>query len=282
MEAMVCRRLLPVLIVLSVCTSRAQDIPPKSFALNTAAGMSLDIQGRYPEARAYLDRAIKAATTDQEKAKARRTMAISYAFASDCKAAEKFSRQAFDYYLTTGDFFTAGETATELGRICIESGDLNRAAEWYNRGHETGIQEPDITPARSDLWAYRWYHAKARISVREGKPDEARKWMARAKLVLDKGRIPEQQPYQPYLAGYIAFHSEDPKTAISELEGALQDDPFILSLTGQCHEKLGDTAKAMEFYRKAASLQVHSVPAAFGITYAAARLQSIVSAKPQH
>ena len=249
--------------------------------------MSLDLQGRYPEARTYLERAIKAAPTDKDKAKARRTMAISHAFTSDCKTAEKYSSKAFDYSLAAGDYFEAGETATELGRICIESGDLNRASDWYNRGHEAGIQEPEITPARSDLWAYRWYHAKARLSVREGKPDEARKWMARAKLVLDKGRIAEQQPYHPYLAGYIAFHSRDPKSALVELEGALQDDPFILSLIGQCHEKLGGTAKAVEGYRKAASIQVHSVPAAFGRTQAVARLRTMllaeqrVSATPQ-
>ncbi len=279
MEAMANRRLLAAAFLLLAGRLPAQtpEPPVKSFALNTDAGMSLDLQGRYEDARKYLDRAIKAARTDPEKAKARRTMAISYAFTADCKGAEKFSRQAFDYYLSVNDFFDAGETANELGRICIESGDLAKASDWYDRGHETGLQEPDIKDARADVWAFRWYHAKARLAVRQGKPEEARKLVARAKAVLDKGRIPEQQPYFPYLAGYVAFHSGDFKAALSELEGALQDDPFILSLTGQCHEKLGDPASARRFYEKAASLQVHSVPAAFGRTYAVARLAAFLA-----
>jgi tetratricopeptide (TPR) repeat protein len=276
MEAMPQRRFACVLLLITRTVSAQQsEVPPKSFALNTAAGMALDVQGRYDEARTYLDRAIKLAPTDLDRAKATRTMAISYAFSADCRSAERFSRKAFDYYLGVQDYFNAGETANEIARICLESGDLVRAADWYDRGHETAIQEPDLKSSRADLWNYRWFHAKARIASRLGKSDEARKFVARAKAVLDRGRIPEQDLYHPYLLGYVAFHSGDYAGALRQLQYAQQDDPFILSLTAQCHEKLNDPANAVLYYRKAVALQQHSVPAAFARTTALARLRAL-------
>ncbi len=55
-----------------------------------------------------------------------------------------------------------------------------------------GIWEPEISSARSDLWTYRWIHAKALVAIRQGKPEEARKLRVRGKPVLGKGLIPDQ------------------------------------------------------------------------------------------
>jgi hypothetical protein len=37
---------------------------------------------------------------------------------------------------------------------------LDAAYKWYQMGHDTGLKEPDIKPARQDLWNFRWEHAK--------------------------------------------------------------------------------------------------------------------------
>ena len=73
-------------------------VSPKSVDANNGAGVVLDLLGRYPEVREYFALAIKAARTDEAKAVAQRAMAISYAFAGDCKGAEKFETRAFEFY----------------------------------------------------------------------------------------------------------------------------------------------------------------------------------------
>ncbi|MBZ5622387.1 MAG: tetratricopeptide repeat protein [Acidobacteriia bacterium] len=246
---------------------------PKSGLANTGAGVALDLLGRYPEARKYFSRAIKAASTPLEKAEAQRSMAISYGFARDCRGAEKYDRAAYEYFLATSDFLNAGEVADELGRLCLDAGDWNTAYAWYQRGHDAGLQEPNIPPDHRDLWDFRWAHARARIAVRRGKVEEARKYIATARAILSKGKIPTQEPYFPYLTGYVAFYAGDYRAALMELQNALQADPFIQCLIGQSYEMLGDKEKALEYYRKAASTTAHSVPAAFARPFARTKLE---------
>jgi tetratricopeptide (TPR) repeat protein len=246
---------------------------PKSVPANNGAGVALDLLGRYAEARQYFSQAVKAAGSPLEKAQAQRALAVSYGFARDCKGAEKSDRGAYDFYLSTSDFYNAGEVANELGRICLEAGDWNTAYTWYERGHEAGLKQPDIPPDREDLWDFRWAHARARIAVRRGKVEEARKYVSAAKTILNKGRIATQQTYFSSLTGYVAFYAGDYQTALTDLQTVDPADAFIQCLIGQCYEKLGDRAKAEEYYRKAANATAHSVPAAFGRPFAKGKLE---------
>ena len=149
------------------------EILPKSVAANNGMGVVLDLMGRYPEARQAFAQAIKVASKPLEKALAQRAMAVAWGFAGDCKNAEKYESEAFDFYLNTSDFYNAGEVADELGRLCIDAGDFDRSQKWYERGHDTGFDEPNITQERRDLWNFRWDHAQARLAVRHGKIDQA-------------------------------------------------------------------------------------------------------------
>jgi tetratricopeptide (TPR) repeat protein len=249
------------------------EASPKSAAPNTGAGVALDLMGRYTEAQQYFTQAIKASRTPLDRALAQRAMAISHGFAGDCKGAEKFESSAFEFYLGTSDFYNAGEVADELGRLCIDAGDLNRAAEWYRKGYDTGLDEPNITPDRKDLWSFRLAHAKARIAARRGKPEEASKYVKEARGILDKGRNPDQEQYFAYLSGYVAFYAGDYPAALAALQRASPIDPFIQCLTAQTYEALGDREKAIEYYRKAANSTAHSVPAAYARPFATRKLE---------
>ena len=250
---------------------------PKSLAANNGAGMVLDLMGRYAEARKYFTAAIKLSSTDAAKAQARRALAISYGFEGDCRGAEKADRGAYDFYLASGDFYNAGEVADEIGRLCLDAGDLDAASEWYRRGHEAGLAPENPGPVQSDLWNFRWAHARARIAARRGKHDEAVRLMAAAKAILDRGRNPEQETYFPYLEGYVAFYAGDYSGTLAALKNASQTDPFTQCLIGQAYEHLGDTANAIAWYRQAASAMAHSVPAAFARPFAAGRLKTIAA-----
>jgi len=237
-------------------------------------GSALDLEGKGAEARQYFAKAIDAASTPQAKAQAQRAMAMSYAFENDCANTVKYEQMVFDYWKSVGDFYQQGEMANEAARVCIEAGDLNTAEHWYKLGHDVGLKQTDIPPERVSLWNFRWEHAQARLAARRGNRAEAQKHVAAAKAILDKDpKMAEAQAiFYPYLTGYVALYTGDPKTAADDLAKANQNDPFIQCLMGQAYEKLGEKEKAMECYRKAAATTAHNPPAAYARPFATKKL----------
>lgn len=236
---------------------------PNSFDGHLALGTTLDLHGDYDEAHKEIARAIELAPSPQAKAQAEKTMAISYAFQHKAKDAAKYEQDVFDSQLAAKDYYAAGETADELARIYIESGNLEDAYKWYKTGYETGLKEPDISESRKNVWAFRWENAQARIAARRGNREEAQKHVDAAKADLDKANDSQQQSFYPYLCGYVAFYEGDYKKAIAELQQGNQGDPFILSLLAQAYEKTGDQAQAIELYRKILTFNMHNPTNAF-------------------
>ena len=228
---------------------QALEMSPNSYEAHLESGVALDLKGDYAFAREHLKKAIEVAPADQ-KNRALRVMAISYAFESNSTEAEKYEKQVFDTLMAKPDFEGAAGVANELARIKLESGDIDGAANWYKTGYDTAMRKPDIKDGDKNLWAFRWAHAQARIAARRGQRDEAQKQVAAAKVALEKANNPNQAQFFPYLTGYVAFYGGDYKTAITELEKASQEDPFILMLLAQSYEKAGDAARAKEYYGK--------------------------------
>jgi tetratricopeptide (TPR) repeat protein len=251
------------------------QMSPNSVPANIAAGSVLDLMGQGEEAREYFAKAIQIADTPEHGAMGQRAMAMSYAFEGNCEKTVKYEQRVFNYYGSVKNFFQQGEIADEAARVCIDSGDLDPAYHWYQVGHDTGMKEPDIQPARQDLWEFRWEHAQARIVARRGNQAEAQKHVAAAKAILDKGTNPEQAQFFPYLQGYVAFYGADYRAALEELLKANQNDPFIQCMIGQTYEKQGDVDKAVEFYRKASTAITHNPPAAYAVPLAKKKLSSL-------
>ena len=245
---------------------------PDSIPANIAAGSVLDLMAKGEEARKYFSKAIEVSDTPEHKAGAQRAMAMSYAFEGSCKKTIEYEQHVFDFYGSVKNFFQQGEIADEAARVCIDSGDLDAAQKWYKIGHDAGMKEPDIKPARQDLWNFRWEHAQARIAARRGDQADAQKHVAAAQAILDKGTIAEQADFLPYLKGYVAFYVGGYKAALEELGKANQNDPFIQCMIGETYEKLGDKDKAMEFYRKASTASSHNPPAAYAVPFARKKL----------
>ena len=251
------------------------EASPNSVPANVAAGSVLDLMGLGEEARKYFTKGIESADTPEPKAMSRRAMAVSYAFEGNCNKTVEYEQQVFYYYGSVKNFFQQGEIADEAARVCIDSGDLDTAYHWYQLGHDIGLKEPDIQPARVDLWEFRWEHAQARLAARRANQAEAQKHVAAAKAILDKGTNPEQVQFLPYLQGYVAFYGGDYKTALDELLKANPNDPFIECMVGQTYEKLGDKDKAIEFYRKAAGATSHNPAAAYAVPFSKKKLASL-------
>jgi tetratricopeptide (TPR) repeat protein len=248
---------------------------PLSIQANLGAGIVLDLLGQGEEARKYFSKAIDVSDTPERKAASQRAMAMSYAFEENCGKTVEWEKKVMQYDVDIKNAFQQGEIADEAARVCIDSGDLDAAHKWYKSGHDAGLEEPDIKPARVDLWNFRWEHAQARIAARRGNSAEAQKHFAAAKAILDKGTNPEQAPFLPYLKGYVTFYAGDYKSALEEFLKANQNDPFILCLTAQTYEKLGDKDKAVEFYRKASAATAHNPPAAYAVPFSKKKISEL-------
>jgi tetratricopeptide (TPR) repeat protein len=273
---------LPVIAIFSALLTLSAQPPggrggPGSEGMRQA--IQLDLQGKGAEARELLQKGIDSAATPAAKANAQRAMAMSWGFEGNCKETGKYEQMVIDYWVTRekddhNAFYQEGEMADEAARVCIDSGDLDAAAAWYKKGHDLGVKEPDISVDRKALWEYRWEHAQARIAARRGNRAEAEKHVTAAKAALDgmTDLRQQQEPFLPYLTGYVAFYLSDYKKALADLQKANQNDPFIQCMLGQTYEKLGDKDKAMECYRKAAATNAHNPPAAYARPFAQKKL----------
>ena len=108
---------------------KALEMSPNLYEAHLESGVALDLKGDYAAAREHLKKAIELAPVDQ-KNRALRIMAISYAFESNSDEAEKYEKQVFDAQLAKSDYEAAAGVANELARIKLESGDINGAANW--------------------------------------------------------------------------------------------------------------------------------------------------------
>src|SRR6266481_3795039 len=241
---------------------QALEKSPNSYEAQIESGVALDLKGDYAGAREHLKKAIEVAPPEQ-KNRAMRVMAVSFAFESNAAEAEKYEKQVFDVLMAKPDFEAAAGVANELARIMLESGHIDDAANWYKTGYDTAMRKTDLKDADKNLWAFRWAHAQARIAARRGQPDEAQKQVAAAKAALEKANNPDQAQFFPYLTGYVAFYGGDYRTAITELGKASQDDPFILMLIAQSYEKSGDATRAKDYYGKVMANNGHGPTNAF-------------------
>lgn len=253
---------------------------------STAAANLLDLLGATAEARAIWQRRIDSAPDAAAKAVAQRAMAMSYAFDGDSANTAKYEQLVIAYWMTREQaepqnaFYQQGEMANEAARVCIDAGDLAGAEQWYRKGTELGLKEPEPKTHPKSLWDFRLAHALGRLAARRGDQAEAQRQIAAARKILDGDptMAAQQERFFPYLAGYVALYTNDLKTAEAELTKALaisgnQSDPFMTCLLAMTAEKLGQAARAKELYEKASSLATaHNPPAAFVRPFARKKL----------
>src|SRR5262249_55676923 len=140
---------------------------PEMYEAFYGLGIAFDLKGSFQEAHDAFVKAIQVAP-EENKEQALGGIAVSYAFSHDVPEAASFYRQLFDRQIAADNFAAAAETANALGRVYLETGDLDNGFKWYQTGHETSRRQPDMTPSQIDLSELRWSHAQARIAARRG------------------------------------------------------------------------------------------------------------------
>ena len=245
---------------------------PSSFDGRLLLGRALDLDGKHAEARVQLQEAIRLASDDQ-RTTALTAMGVSYAFESKPDEAARFYQRAYDADVQADDRGTAAARANALGRIYLESGNAQKAEEWYRTGFEMAKKIPGLPAPQAALWEMRWHNAMGRIAARRGQIKAAEEHAAAVKSLLDRGGNEGQSVFYPYLLGYIAFFAKDYRRAADELSKGDLADPFVLGLLGQSYQRLGDRAKAEEYFRKVLASPAHTINSAFARPLARASLR---------
>jgi tetratricopeptide (TPR) repeat protein len=245
---------------------------PASFDARLVLGRALDLEGKHDAARRHFEEAVRVAD-DEERNTALTSLGVSYAFESKPDEAARYYQRAFDAQLQADDRGGAAGLANALGRIYLESGNLQRAEQWYTSGYEISKKIPELPASQAALWEMRWHHALGRIAARRGDAAAAATHAAQVKSLLDKGGNENQRVFYPYMLGYIAFFAKQYRPAIDELLKGDQSDPFVLGLIAQSYQKLNDRPKAEEYYRKVMASTSHSINSAFARPLARAFLR---------
>ena len=244
---------------------------------STAAASLLDTLGANAEAVRVFRSAIAAATDPLVKAQDERQLAMSYAFVGDCTNTVRNEQLVIDYWVSRESaepqnaFYQEGELANEAARVCIDNGNLDTAEQWYRKGAELGLREPEPKTHPKSLWDFRLAHALGRLAARRGDEGEARRQIAAARRALDGDATmaAQQEQFFPYLTGYVALYTNDFKTAERDLTQATampgnQRDPFMEWLLGVAYDREGRAPDAKAAYLKAYGLATaHNPPAAF-------------------
>jgi|SRR5688500_17150194 len=245
---------------------------PTSFDARLILGRALDLQGRHDAARVHLEEAVKLAS-DRQRNTALSSLGVSYAFQSKADEAARYYQRAYDAQVQADDTGGAAGLANALARVYLESGNLQKAEQWYTTGFEMAKKIPGLPASEAALWEMRFHHAQARIAARRGNNAAAEKHAEAVRVALDKGVPENQRSAYPYLLGYIAFYTKDYRQAVEALLKGDQSDPFVLGLIAQSYQKLGDRDKAAEFYKKVMASPAHSINAAFARPLARAFLR---------
>ncbi len=247
---------------------------PDSFDANLGAGIVLDLQLKFEDARKHFAKALAAATADNRQ-QALTAMAVSYAFQGNAEAAT-FYQQIYDTQTAAANWAGAAATANALGRVYLEAGDTTNARRWYETGYEAARRQPASPGAQLDLWEYRWEHAQARIAAREGRFDEARKHVDTARALMEKNpqAFEDERPTFFYLTGYVELYAKNSQKAIEELQQANLQDPFVASLLAQAYEGAGQADKAREQWEAVRKSTAHNIQNAFARPLAMKKLKA--------
>jgi tetratricopeptide (TPR) repeat protein len=244
---------------------RAIRLDPRSFEAHLGLGMTLDLKGQYADAETELNRALGYAPENarQDRDSALSALAVSYAFRGDIDGAQRYYEKLYDFQIATARLDNAASTAQTIGRAYLDAGDTRTASQWFQTGQDAVHKMSGLAGDQIDLWQMRWEHAQSRIAARSGNPEEAETHLANMKRLVDKGGLnAAQQPNYQYLVGYNAFYAGDYDAAIAALQHADPRDPTIMTMIAEAYAKKGDPAAAKTYVDKVAVLPLHTLQGA--------------------
>ncbi|HEU5171266.1 MAG TPA: tetratricopeptide repeat protein [Gemmatimonadales bacterium] len=208
---------------------------------------NLMYQGRHAEAQVELERLLAGARDNGERRTARLAMAVAYL--DEGKPGAAIEQLATRYALgeRDGDAAAMAEDAALMGTVYLESGQPGRALGQYRRALK--IVEGSALSEEIKADARLQHRAQiARVALKQGDTAGARRAADAFAESAGNAQNPARDREAQELVGLVALATGDYGGALTHLEQADRQDPYVLHAMARAYEGQGDAAKAREMY----------------------------------
>jgi tetratricopeptide (TPR) repeat protein len=247
---------------------KALSIDP--YFLNSHVGIAtnLTLKRDYKEARKQLKEFYIKARDNDERRYALLAMAIALVDERKMEEALKLLDKRFDMAKSNKDTSAMAGDMNLMGFILQGIGQYDRAKAYYEKSSQL-IQDSGLNIEIKDRLSRGYLFNMGRVALLQGKFEEAKVLSRKYEIEAKKANIPAQLSAVHTLNGLIAFHEKAYQTAIEEFQQANQRNAYNLFWLAASYEATNDTAKAMNFYQRAAN--INSI---FDIAYALVRTKA--------
>ena len=283
---------------------------PDERMVHMMLGQVLSNLGRFGEARAQFERAIK---IDGTTPRAYAFIGNVYLLQDDFKRAREYyalslarkqpksapfaphAGLAFAYVYERkwddaikameafrADFIESGNSAAfpevfiwnAIGRMYLESGRPEQALEAYKKGFES-VPGSNLDELQKTIWKGRLIHGTGRSLAKLGRHEEAWAQAETIKKMIESDEANGKQfwPAYHYIAGYLKYEAGDYAAAIEHMKQADMTDPFHMLILARSYEKSGNTAEAQKLYRQIVDTKVSNIERALAYPEAKSKLK---------
>ena len=216
---------------------------------------NLMYQGKHAQALAEAQKLANAARNDGDRRLALFTKALVYADQGKTDLALNEMEKQYALDSKIGDPAQRAQDVSGIGIILVEAGKPDQAQKRFQQALDLQLNSNLSSESKEDAQLAHHYNL-GRVSL-------AKNDLATAKSHADqylKGAEAKQNDFRirqaHELAGQIAVKEKNFDQAISELEKANQQDPYVIYQMALAYAGKGDQAKAKEAYKQAAEMYI--------------------------
>jgi tetratricopeptide (TPR) repeat protein len=234
---------------------KALSIDPHFTNSHYAIAGNLMYQGKHPQALAEAQKLANAARNDGDRRLVFFTKALVYADQGKFDLAQRELEKQFAFDSKLKDPAQMAQDVSGIGLILIEAGKPDQAQKRFQQALDIEANSTLSSEAKQDAKLAHHYNlgrvalAKNDLATAKSEAEEYRKG---AEEKQNDFRI--RQAHE--LAGMIAIKEKNFDQAISELEKANQQDPYVIYQIAVAYAGKGDQAKAQEAYKQAAEMYI--------------------------
>jgi tetratricopeptide (TPR) repeat protein len=230
---------------------------------------NLMYQGKHAAAAAEAQKLYDQARDDGDRRSAMLTRAVVYVDQARTAQALRELEKLYAFDAKLGDTVAMSTTAQQMGDILMESGQADEAAKRYRQSLAL-VEASSLSPEIKEFSKLGDHLNLARVALAKGDVKGAKahaeQYRTGADATEDVGRIRTAHE----LAGQIALKEKDYDGAVSHLGQADQQDPYVLYALATAYQGKGDSVKAKELAKRAAS--ANSLPS---LRYAMVRTKAM-------
>jgi tetratricopeptide (TPR) repeat protein len=236
---------------------KALSIDPHFSNAHLGIAGNLMYQGKHEAAAAEIQKLQDQARDDGDRRSAMFNRAIVFLDQGRTPQALKELERLYAFDAKLGDTAGMSTEAQQMGDILLESGRADEAAKRFRQSLAL-VQASSLSPEIKEVSKSADHLNLARVALAKGDLKEAKThadaYRTAVEPTEDVGRIRSGHE----LLGRIALQEKDFDAAVSHLGQADQQDPYVLYTLATAYQGKGDTAKAKELAKQAAT--AHSLP----------------------